>query len=256
MLFSSPRFFAFVAVLLLLLALPLSVRAKKLVLTASSCLFYAAWDYRYLGLLALVSVIDYVAAARIAASAQPAARRRWLTFSIASNLGILGYFKYTNFFLASLAGLLGRDAPVLEILLPAGISFYTFKSMSYTIDVYRREIEPCASYLDYAMFITFFPELIAGPIVRASVFLPQMSRNPGPTRRGVAIGLSLFLVGLVKKRLLADRLAQGADPIFAHPEWFSASTLAAGALCYSLQIYCDFSGYSDMAIGTAKLIDA
>ncbi len=255
MLFSSPRFFVFVTVLLGLLSLPVSVRAKKSILTAASCLFYAAWDYRYLGLLALVSVIDYVAAARIHTAAAPRSRRMWLALSVASNLGILAYFKYTNFFLATLAGVIGREhPPMLEILLPAGISFYTFKSMSYTIDVFRSEIEPCASYLDYAMFITFFPELIAGPIVRASVFLPQMDRNPGPNRSRVAIGLSLFLLGLAKKRLLADRFAQGADPIFAHPEWFSGGTLAAGALCYAMQIYCDFSGYSDMAIGTAKLI--
>jgi len=257
MIFSSPRFFVFLAAVLAVLALPLRHETKKRILFVASCVFYAAWDYRYLALLLLVSVIDYYCAARIAGADDPRARSRWVTFSVVSNLGILGYFKYYNFVVGNLNGLVawtGVSLPVLSILLPAGISFYTFKSMSYTIDVYRREIEPCGSLMDYATFVTFFPELIAGPIVRASIFLPQMTRRIGPTADRFAVGSSLFLLGLTKKVVIADRLAAPVDQVFARPALFSAPTLWLAAVGYSLQIYCDFSGYSDMAIGTAKMI--
>jgi len=256
MLFSSPRFFVFLILTLAALAAVSDIRRKKNALAAASCFFYAAWDYRYLGLLLLVSVIDYVCAARIAATTNDQLRKRWLLASVVSNLSILAYFKYTNFFIGTWNGVVGGalSVPTMEILLPAGISFYTFKSMSYTIDVYRREIEPCRSHLDYVTFITFFPELIAGPIVRASVFLPQMDRHIGLTRDRLRVGASLFLLGLLKKLVIADRMATIADPVFAHPERFDALTTWLGVVAYTIQIYADFSGYSDMAIGTAKLI--
>jgi alginate O-acetyltransferase complex protein AlgI len=257
LIFSSPRFLVFLCATLLVLAVPLRHEVKKRVLLVASCVFYAAWDYRYLALLFAVSVIDYYCAARIAATDERAARTRWVTLSVVSNLAILGYFKYYNFFVDNLNPVLawsGARLPVLQILLPAGISFYTFKSMSYTIDVYRREIEPCASLMDYATFVTFFPELIAGPIVRASIFLPQMTRRIGPTADRLAVGASLFLLGLTKKVVIADRLAAPVDHVFAQPGLFSAAALWSAAIGYSMQIYCDFSGYSDMAIGTAKMI--
>jgi alginate O-acetyltransferase complex protein AlgI len=257
MIFSSPRFLVFLCATLLVLAIPLGHELKKRVLLVASCIFYAAWDYRYLALLLAVSVIDYYCAARIAATGDQRRRRGWVTFSVASNLAILAYFKYYNFFVDSLNPLLawsGLHLPVLQILLPAGISFYTFKSMSYTIDVYRREIEPCTSLMDYATFVTFFPELIAGPIVRASIFLPQMTRRIGPTADRLAVGASLFLLGLTKKVVIADRLASPVDHVFAQPALFSRTTLWLAVIGYSMQIYCDFSGYSDMAIGTAKMI--
>jgi alginate O-acetyltransferase complex protein AlgI len=255
-LFSSPRFFAFLFVTLLLLSPSWSVQRKKRVLAVLSSFFYAAWDWRYLFLLLGISVIDYVAAARIAASEDRSVRNRWLVGSIASNLLLLGYFKYTNFFLDSVRGAFGGGLaiPHADILLPAGISFYTFKSMSYTIDVHRREIAPCRSHLDYVTFVTFFPELIAGPIVRARVLLPQMDRDIGPSAERLRAGVSLFLVGLAKKLVVADRLALVADPIFAAPERFDGPSLWFGVLAYTLQIYADFSGYSDMAVGTAKMI--
>ncbi len=186
MIFSSPRFFAFLVVLLALLALPIRLRAKLLVLAAASCLFYAAWDVRYLALLIGVSVVDYWAAAKIHASDRAGTRKAWLALSMVSNLTLLGYFKYTNFLIENLNGVFGAHLPALRILLPAGISFYTFKTMSYTIDVYRKEIQPCRSWLDYVTFVTFFPELIAGPIVRASVFLPQMQRDERDVAENVA----------------------------------------------------------------------
>jgi alginate O-acetyltransferase complex protein AlgI len=257
MIFASPRFLVFLLAVLVVLAIPFRHEFKKRILFVASCSFYAAWDYRYLTLLLLVSVIDYYCAARIAETDDQRKRLRWVTFSVVSNLAILGYFKYFNFFVGNLNGVLawsGRSIPALEILLPAGISFYTFKSMSYTIDVYRRELEPCRSLMDYATFVTFFPELIAGPIVRASIFLPQMTRRIGPTRDRVAVGASLFLLGLTKKVVIADSLAIPVDRVFAQPAIFSGRALWLAAIGYSLQIYCDFSGYSDMAIGTAKMI--
>jgi alginate O-acetyltransferase complex protein AlgI len=255
MLFSDPRFFVFLAALLVLLRLLPTNRARKQALTLASCLFYAAWDYRYPVLLFVVAAAGHLAALRIAASSDPRARRGWLFLSIATSLGVLGYFKYTNFFLSTLNSLIpGADFPVLRILLPAGVSFYTFKTMSYAIDVYRGDLAPCRSLLDYAMFATFFPELIAGPIVRASIFLPQMRRRIGPTPTRLAIGASVFLLGLTKKLLIADRLSLVVDPIFAAPDVYSTVTVWAGVVAYSAQIYCDFSGYSDMAIGTAKMI--
>ncbi len=258
MVFSSPWFFLFVIALLAVLALPLGLATKKRLLALASCFFYAVWDVRYVALLLAISVVDYICAARIsAAPTGDPARRRWLIASMVSNLLVLAYFKYTNFFIDNVNGVLRASGlepwPYLNILLPAGVSFYTFKTMSYVIDVWRREIQPCRSWLDYATFITFFPELIAGPIVRASVFLPQMERPIGPTRRQLREAASLFLVGLTKK-LMADRLGSMVSPVFASPGLFESSTLWAAALGYSLQIYCDFSGYSDMAIGTAKAI--
>lgn len=256
MLFYEPRFLLFLFVLLLALSAPIRHEVKKRTLAVASCLFYAAWDYRYLALLIVISLIDYWCADRIAASESTADRKRYLCFSIVSNLGLLAYFKYTNFFLSNLNGLLLGHLPLphLDILLPAGISFYTFKSMSYTIDVFRREIPPCEAWMDYVTFVTFFPELIAGPIVRASVFLPQMTRPIGPTRTRLRHGLSLFLLGLTKKIVIADTLARVADPIFERPNRYATVSLWCGLLAYSVQIYCDFSGYSDMAIGIAKTI--
>jgi alginate O-acetyltransferase complex protein AlgI len=256
MVFSSPWFVAFLAVTLTWLRLPWSLEAKKRWLALASCLFYAAWDYRYLALLLFVSGVDYFCAAFIARSEDARARKRWLLTSLISNLGLLAYFKYTNFFIDNLNGLFasaGVHVPHADILLPAGISFFTFKTMSYVIDVYRRELEPAESLADYVTFVTFFPELIAGPIVRASVLLPQLKRQIGPTVSRLAAGASIFLLGYTKK-VIADRMGRMIDPIFADPASFDGASLLVATLGYSAQILCDFSGYSDMAIGTAKMI--
>ncbi len=257
MIFSSPRFFVFLVILLLTLWPRWSLAAKLRILLVASCFFYAAWDVRYLGLLLFVSLVNWWCGERISETDEPRARQRWLVASIIASLGTLGWFKYTNFFLDTLRPALaaaGLDVPHLEILLPAGVSFYTFKTMSYTIDVHRRELAPCRSFLDYATFVTFFPELIAGPIVRASIFLPQMNREIGPTVDRLRTGASLFLLGLVKKLVIADRMAGIADPVFSDPGQWSTATVWCGVVAYALQIYCDFSGYSDMAIGTAKMV--
>ena len=257
MLFSSPRFLLFLAVVLVVLAPPYSHVIKKRILSVASSFFYAAWDVRYLGLLLFISVVDWFVANRIAATDDRRARRRWLVVSLVSNLGLLGYFKYANFFLDNLNGVLaplGHSFPHLDVILPAGISFYTFKTLSYTIDVYRGALPVCRSVLDYTMFVTFFPELIAGPIVRASVFFPQMRRPIGPTTARMVSGLSLFLLGMTKKRLIADTAAAVADPVFANPGQYDGVALWFGLLAYAIQIYGDFSGYSDMAIGCARMI--
>jgi alginate O-acetyltransferase complex protein AlgI len=255
--FSSLRFLIFLGIILSLLSVPFSLRRKKILLCIASCLFYAAWDYRYLVLLLLISGIDFYCAARISATDVERYRTRWLALSIITNIGLLGYFKYTGFFLDNLNSLLqvsGHQVPLLRVFLPAGISFYTFKSMSYTIDVYRRVIKRADSLIEYAMFVTFFPDLIAGPIVRASVFLPQLHRDIGLNASRLRAGGSLFLVGLGKKLLVADQCAVVADAVFASPAIWSCFDAWCGLIAYSLQIYCDFSGYSDMAIGTAQMI--
>jgi alginate O-acetyltransferase complex protein AlgI len=257
MVFTSPKFLLFLATVLLLLRLVQSHRGQKRVLSLASCVFYAAWDWRYLGLLLVISGIDFVAGSNISSTEDQRIRRRWLLLSIFSNIGVLAYFKYCNFFVENLRGLLRVNAealPSLNILLPAGISFYTFKTLSYTIDVYRRDLKPCKSWLDYFMFVTFFPELIAGPIVRASVFLPQLFRDLRPTWERLNLGMGIFLQGLVKKLLIADRLALVVDPVFAKPDLYSAASLWCAVVGYGMQIYCDFAGYSDMAIGTARMM--
>jgi alginate O-acetyltransferase complex protein AlgI len=254
MVFTSFTFVEFFLVVLVALALCRTRWQRQLAILLGSVVFYGYWNAWYLFLLATPSVIDYFCALRISETQVDARRKFWLRFSIVSNLGLLGYFKYTNFFVQSFAELLGRDLHVMHILLPVGISFYTFKTMSYTIDVYRRHIEPCRSWWKYAMFVTYFPELVAGPIVRASVFLPQMTRSLKPSWPRAYVGLQLVVLGVSKKLLVADRLATFVDAVFAHASIYSSGTIWSAVVAYSLQIYCDFSGYSDIAIGISRII--
>jgi alginate O-acetyltransferase complex protein AlgI len=179
--------------------------------------------------------------------------------SLAANLGILGFFKYFNFFVdsaAALSGSLGHpwDTPSWRIILPVGISFFTFQSMSYTIDIYRRELQPARSVRDFAMFVSFFPQLVAGPIVRASEFLPQLVRPHRLSAIDFRFCITLFLAGLIKKSCIADHLALLVDPVFATPEAYRASAIWLAVILYAIQIYCDFSGYSDMATACAALL--
>ncbi|MEO5937203.1 MAG: MBOAT family protein [Terriglobales bacterium] len=230
------------------------LRWRHLLILAGSIVFYAAGKPAYLLVLAAPAVIDYLCALRIEASASKGERKRWLVFSIVSNLGLLAYFKYTNFFLAVMADITGAPAGHMDIGLPVGISFFIFKTLSYTIDVYRGQLAAERSWWRYALYVSFFPELVAGPIVRASVFLPQLRRSLRFSWRRTAAGAQLVLLGLTKKLVIADRLAVLADPVFADPAVFSPLTVGLGVFAYALQIYCDFSGYSDMAIGIAKVI--
>jgi alginate O-acetyltransferase complex protein AlgI len=252
--FTSWAFVLFLSVVLVALRLAPGRTARQALILLASCYFYAYWNPHYLLLLLTPSAIDYFAAIRIENSEDPRIRKRWLLFSLITNLGLLGYFKYADFFVQQFATLLGLQARHLDILLPVGISFYTFKTMSYVIDVYRREMQASRSLWRYAMFVTYFPELVAGPIVRASVFLPQMTRSLRPSWPRAWVGAQAILLGLTKKLVIADRLAPFVDSVFAAPANFSSATVVSAVIAYSFQIYCDFSGYSDIAIGVSRII--
>lgn len=254
MVFTSYAFAIFFAIVLILLWLMPNKISRQVVILVASIYFYSYWEPIYLLVLATPSIIDYICATRIEDANDHKTRRHWLRFSIVTNLGLLGYFKYANFFIDNFSSLLGIEARHLNVALPIGISFFTFKTLSYTIDVYRGELKACRSVWRYAMFITYFPELVAGPIVRASVFLPQMTRSLSLSWGRTAVGMQIILVGVTKKIVIADRLAPFADAVFAHPELYSQPTVFLAVVAYSLQIYCDFSGYSDMAIGISRII--
>src|SRR4051812_17746426 len=234
-------------------------RSRKIWLLLCSYFFYAAWDWRFLFLLMGSSALDYFVSMKLARTENPAARRRWLVLSLCANLGTIAIFKYCNFFISSAAVLLawlGLPASLhtLNIIIPVGVSFYTFHSMSYTIDVYRRKLEPVRSPLDLACFIGFFPQMVAGPIVRASQFLPQLRsirRFAEVDGRGALV---LFLTGFIKKACIADGVAPFVDRYFDAPWNFTAASGWDAVLFYAIQIYCDFSGYTDMAIATAGLL--
>ncbi len=183
-------------------------------------------------------------------------RAKWLVaLSVIIDLSLLGYFKYTNFFFGSIAELLGNNFQPWDIFLPVGISFFTFQSLSYTIDVYRRSIRPLDSLLDYAFFVSFFPQLVAGPIVKARDFVPQIRKPIVVTRRMFAMGVYLIVIGLFKKAVISDYISINfVERIFESPDMFSGIEVLLGLYGYSMQIYCDFSGYSDMAIGIALLL--
>jgi alginate O-acetyltransferase complex protein AlgI len=254
MVFTSWQFAVFLLVVLAALRIAPSRTTRQTVLLLASIYFYAAWRPAYILLLAAPSVIDYGCAILISETSDRTAQRRILWASVVSNMGLLAYFKYTNFFLSTITALLGVSHRTLDITLPVGISFFTFKALSYTIDVYRKEIPVCRNWRQFAMFITYFPELIAGPIVRASVFLPQLQRSLRFSWARTYLGAQLILLGATKKLVIADRLAILVDAVFADPSAYSPVTVLSSVIAYSFQIYCDFSGYSDMAIGVSKII--
>ncbi len=260
MISTEPRFLVFFGLVFAIhWALRTNIQRKTCLLIASYA-FYAAWDWRFLSLILLSTVVDYVVGLRVAEAACPRLRARWLLVSLVTNLGLLGFFKYFNFFIASAADLLnmlglGVEHRHLAIILPVGISFYTFQTLSYTIDIYRRELKPTRNLLDLALFVAFFPQLVAGPIVRARDFLPQLTKlRDFAAHVPVRSSLVLFLVGFVKKACISDNIAPLVDLYFKAPETFDAASAWLGVLLYAVQIYCDFSGYSDMAIGCAGLL--
>ena len=181
-------------------------------------------------------------------------RRTCVALSLIASLGILGYFKYANFFLWNINAMVGGNFQPLELILPVGISFYTFQSISYIIDVYKGRVEPTRTWLEYAFFLSFFPALVAGPIVRADYFLPQIRLNRHATRYQIYMGLWLIMLGVAKKAIIADYIAQYNDLIFENPGGYSGFETLMGIIGYTMQIYCDFSGYSDMAIGIALIM--
>lgn len=255
MVFNSLEFVVFFAVVYALYRV-LPHRPQNWLLLVASYYFYAAWDWRFLSLLIGSTVVDYSVALYLGRPHDDARRRRVLWISIAFNLGVLGFFKYYGFFADNLGALLesaglGVSLPALRVVLPIGISFYTFMTLSYVIDVYRREIPPTRDLLDFAVFVAFFPHLVAGPILRASSLIPQIARPRRPTREQMSDGAWLVGWGLVKKVLVADNLARIADAVFANPAP-SALEVLVGVYAFAFQIYGDFSGYTDIARGISK----
>ncbi|EMI15533.1 membrane bound O-acyl transferase MBOAT family protein [Rhodopirellula maiorica SM1] len=235
-----------------------SRRWQNSLLVLASYLFYGWWDYRFCGLMVLSSLVDYGLGIYVA-NAKTQSQRKWaLTTSVVCNLGLLGFFKYCNFFSDSLVGALGAMGwtvhPLMsEILLPVGISFYTFQTLSYTIDIFRGKLQPTTNLIDYLAFVSFFPQLVAGPIERATNLIPQFSRARTFSNDQAVEGCRTILWGFAKKLIIADHLAVCVDAIYANPGDVSGLSLLIGTVFFAWQIYCDFSAYSDIAIGTAKL---
>jgi D-alanyl-lipoteichoic acid acyltransferase DltB (MBOAT superfamily) len=235
------------------------LRAALGFIFAASCVFYAAWDPRYLGLIVGSTAIDWCVARQIAAHRDDTRRKRWLAVSVALNLSLLGTFKYFDFVSRAVADALAWaniriDPWSLGVALPVGISFYTFESLSYCIDVYRRKTAPARTPLELLFFITFFPKLVAGPIARPAELLPQIARPPRIDRRRVSEGLFLIATGLVKKVVFADFISVNlVDRVFDQPDAFTGAEVVVALYGFTLQIYADFSGYTDVARGSAKL---
>jgi alginate O-acetyltransferase complex protein AlgI len=234
-------------------------RGRVWLLLGASFFFYACWN-KWLACIVLgTTLMDYLVARGLDATGRPLARRVMLLLSLVMNLGLLVYFKYANFFLDSLRQALhaaGIEAslPVLSVILPVGISFYTFEAINYTIDVYRRKIRAERELGNFVLFILFFPHLVAGPIVRAADFLPQVRRRKRWDWSRIHLGAQLILMGLFKKMAVADQMALFADPVFADPLAYKTSAVWMAVLAYAVQIYCDFSGYTDLALGSAHLL--
>jgi D-alanyl-lipoteichoic acid acyltransferase DltB (MBOAT superfamily) len=230
-------------------------RARLLYVTAFSLFFYYKSSGWYFLLLVFSTIVEYNFALWIADSSSQTKRKLLLTLSLIVNLGMLFYFKYTNFFLSGYQALTGQPVPVLHVLLPVGISFYTFQTLSYTLDVYRNQIKPLRNIWDFAFFVSFFPQLVAGPIVRASDFIPQIPKKPFLSREDMGRAVVLIAAGLFKKAIISDYISLNyVDRIFDMPTRYSGIENLLGVYGYALQIYCDFSGYSDIAIGIALLL--
>lgn len=241
------------------LALRRNVRAQNVMLLGASYLFYGWWDWRFCGLLAASTVIDYCVGRAMHASSDDKRRKHLLWVSLGANLGMLGFFKYFDFFATSVRdGLnaMGMEAsPVLlEVVLPVGISFYTFQTLSYTIDIYRRKFEPTRDFIAFGLFVSFFPQLVAGPIERASHLLPQMLRPRQIHLTEVHAGLYLILWGLFKKIVIADNMATYCNDVYNNFWDYQGLSLIVATIAFAFQIYCDFSAYSNIARGCGKLL--
>jgi alginate O-acetyltransferase complex protein AlgI len=262
MLFCSQQFLLFFAVVFAVYwSLP-DQRLRVWFLLAASFYFYAKWNPWLAALIGASTAMDYALAHGMEATASPRRRKLLLAVSLTANLGLLGYFKYANFFLESLYQACGwplpcengQRVPLLAVILPVGISFYTFEAINYTVDVYRGRVRAERSLPNFMLFITFFPHLVAGPIVRARDFLPQIRRRKRWDWARLHLGAQLFLRGLFKKLAIADRMPLWTDDVFANPQLHNTGAAWLAVLAYALQIYCDFSGYSDMALGCAHVL--
>ena len=259
MAFNSLQYAAFLAAVVVAFW-RLRHRRQNAFLVIVSYLFYGLWDWRFLALLMASTAIGYTSGIALDAASDERRRRTILITRVALNLAMLAVFKYANFFVDSFVELaesvgLGVSAPTFQILLPVAISYYTFEEISYAVDIYRRELEPCRDPVAYALFVAFFPKLVAGPILRPLELLPQITnprRAPGPEQ--IRSALALIGWGLVKKVVIADSLARYVDEIYATPSTMSGPALIVGTLCFAGQIYGDFSGYSDIARGSSRLL--
>lgn len=261
MLFNSFEFLIFLIVVfgLYWFVFNKKIKQQNVLLLLASYTFYGWWDYRFLSLIFLSTVVDYFVALRMQDTTIKSQRKLLLGISMAFNIGFLAFFKYFNFFVDSWISVLNglgyhtQNTWSLNIILPVGISFYTFQTMSYTIDVYRNKLQPTRDFISFATFVSFFPQLVAGPIERATNLLPQILGKKDFTFEKGMQGFRLILWGLVKKVVIADVLALKVDDIFGNYHDFGGGVLWLGAVFFAIQIYCDFSGYSDIAIGVSKL---
>ena len=260
MLFNSLSFAIFLPVVFFLywFVTNKDYKMQNILLLVASYFFYACWDYRFLFLLIFSTVLDYFTGIKMSEAASKNKKRFWFWLSVIINLGFLGIFKYYNFFAASFAEALSHvglhvNLWTIKVILPVGISFYTFHGLSYVIDIYNDRIKPEKNYIDYAVFVSFFPLLVAGPIERATHLLPQIKQPRRFDYTKALDGMRQILWGLFKKVVIADTCAGYANSIFANYSHYNGSTLLLGALFFTFQIYCDFSGYSDIALGTARL---
>ncbi len=261
MLFNSLSFAIFFPVVFFLywFVAKKNLRHQNILLSVASYYFYACWDWRFMFLLLFSTILDYYTGLQIEKAPNQKMRKFWLWLSIGVNLGFLGLFKYYNFFVQSFSesvSYLGLTINpwTLEVILPVGISFYTFHGLSYVIDIYNKRIHAERNYIDYSLFVAFFPLLVAGPIERATHLLPQVKKERVFEYSRAVDGMRQILWGLFKKVVIADNCAVYANMIFENPGDHSGSTLVLGALFFTFQIYGDFSGYSDIALGTARLL--
>lgn len=260
MLFNSVNFLLFLPVVFFLYWFVAKGNHKwqNLLLLVSSYFFYACWDYRFLFLLMFSTVLDYSTGIKMAEAKTESGKKFWFWLSVVINLSFLGVFKYYNFFAESLADAMSAvgfqvNFATLEVILPVGISFYTFHGLSYVIDIYKDRIKPEKNFVDYSVFVSFFPLLVAGPIERATHLLPQIQRKREFNYANAVDGLRQILWGLFKKMVIADNCAQYANMVFNNSGEYSGSTHIVAAIFFAFQIYGDFSGYSDIALGTARL---
>ncbi|CAZ97915.1 MBOAT family O-acyltransferase [Zobellia galactanivorans] len=260
MLFNSVDFALFLPIVFILywFVFNKNINLQNFLIVVASYFFYGWWDWKFLGLIAFSTFVDYSIGVALSKENRPLIRKILLWTSISVNLGFLGFFKYYNFFLdnfVSAYSFFGQEINVqsLNIILPVGISFYTFQTLSYTIDVYRKQLEPTRDFIAFSAFVCFFPQLVAGPIERATHLLPQFYKKRVFDYSKAVDGMRQILWGLFKKIVIADNCAEYANEIFNNSGEYSGSTLLLGAFFFTFQIYGDFSGYSDIAIGTSRL---
>ena len=257
MVFNSLTFVAFFAIVLAIYSIPFGWTGKKVFVLLASYVFYSAWNPPFVILLWVSTVVDWIAAQKLVNAENPWTRRTWMLISVVANLGMLGYFKYGQFLVNNFALIAGQygvhySPPAYDIVLPVGISFYTFATMSYTLDVYLRRAAPARNFLDYALFVTFFPHLVAGPIMRPTELVPQFAAPRRATANQLCFGLALMTLGLFQKMVLADGfLAPAVEKVYDADKAPQALDAWVSTLAFSGQIFCDFAGYSTTAIGVA-----